>query len=149
MSKSDRAGLTMEAGDTQWSSGKAVDSPKFDRIRIAEIATGVGDPQCYRGKAGRPPRFKMGDSVRVKDLPDIFYNQTPGYTRGVVGTVAAVVYESPVPEDEAWGHIDKAEWFYSLVFRQKDIWGDNTTDVNPKDTVQVEMPERWLEPAPF
>ncbi len=119
----------------------------YDRLRIAEMAEGVGDPQCYKGKAGGPPRFKVGDLLRVKDLPDVFYNQTPGYTRGVAGMVVSVVYESPTPEDEAWGNLDQAEWFYLLSFRHVDLWGDDDPDTNPNDTVQAEMPERWLEPA--
>ncbi|OGU36751.1 MAG: hypothetical protein A2199_02460 [Hydrogenophilales bacterium RIFOXYA1_FULL_63_33] len=119
----------------------------YDRLRIAEIAEGVGDPQCYKGKAGGPPRFKVGDQLRVKDLPDVFYNQTPGYTRGVAGTVLSVVYESPTPEDEAWGRINQAEWFYLVSFRHVDLWGADDPDTNPNDTVQAEMPERWLEPA--
>ncbi len=141
MNRNDPAGLPSECA------GKAVDSPLYDRLRIAEIAEGVGDPQCYKGKAGGPPRFKVGDRLRVKDLPDVFYNQTPGYTRGVAGTVVSVVYESPVPEDEAWGRIDQAEWFYLLSFRHADLWGDDDPDTQPDDVVQAEIPERWLEPA--
>ncbi len=146
MSKNDFAAY---AGgfDAPHCSGKATDSPLYDRLRIAEMAEGVGDPQCYRGKAGGPPRFKGGDRLRVKDLPDVFYNQTPGYTRGAVGTVVSVVYESPTPEDEAWGNLDHAEWFYLLCFRHADLWGADDPDANPNDTVQAEMPERWLEPA--
>lgn len=113
----------------------------------AERAKGVGDPQCYRGQAGGPPKFKVGDRLRVKDMQDLFYNQTPGYTRGATGVVELVCYESPPPEDEAWGHTDRAEWFYQLRFLQKDLWGDETPDANPNDTVQAEISERWLEPV--
>ncbi|WP_051079951.1 SH3-like domain-containing protein [Thioalkalivibrio thiocyanodenitrificans] len=128
-------------------SGKATGSPKFSHLQIAEIAAGVGDPQCYRGMAGTPPRFKVSDRLRVKDQPDIFYNQTPGYIRGIIGTVTEIAYESPAPEDEAWGHIDKVEWFYVLCFRHGDIWEDDSPDTNPNDTIQAQVSERWLEPA--
>lgn len=142
----DHIDIDMQDDDPQFT-GKAVDSPMYDRLRIAEMATGVGDPQCYRGKASGPPRFKVGDKLRVKDLQDIFYNQTPGYTRGAVGTVLSVVYESPPPEDEAWGNLDQAEWFYLVCFWHAELWGADDPDTNPNDTVQAEMPERWLEPA--
>lgn len=128
-------------------SGKASSSPKYNYLRVAEIAAGVGDPQCYKGKAGRPPRFKIGDRLRVKDQPDLFYNQTPGYIRGAVGTVEDIAYESPAPEDEAWGHIDKVEWFYVVCFRHEDLWDDDSPDTNPEDTIRTEVSERWLEPA--
>ncbi|BAU49239.1 nitrile hydratase subunit beta [Sulfurifustis variabilis] len=127
--------------------GKASSAPKYNYLRVAEIAAGIGDPQCYKGKAGRPPRFKIGDRLRVKDQPDLFYNQTPGYIRGAVGTVEDIAYESPAPEDEAWGHIDKVEWFYVVCFRHEDLWDDDSPDTNPDDTIRTEISERWLEPV--
>lgn len=115
------------------------------KVRYPELAMGVGDPQCYQGKSGTQPQFKAGDRLRVKNIPDLFYNQTPGYTRGKVGTVIAIAYESPAPEDEAWGHIDKAEWFYVLRFLNRDLWEEDA-DSNSNDSVQCEISERWLEP---
>ena len=114
-----------------------------NRQAQAEIAMGVGDPQCYTGKSGTLPRFKVGDRVRIKDLPELFYNQTPGYTRGKVGTVIAVAYESPAPEDEAWGHIDRPEWFYVMRFQHKDLCDDSDpADANSTDAVQCEISQR-------
>lgn len=114
------------------------------KFHFTEMAIGVGDPQCYKGKAVGRPKFKVGDRVKVMNLSDVFYTQTPTYTRGMPATVTDVVYESPAAEDEAWGHIDKPEWFYSLVFRQKDLWPDYP-DAYANDTLQAEISERWLE----
>ncbi len=116
-----------------------------DRTHHAKKATGKGDPQCFKGEAG-PAKFKVGDRVRIKDLPDIFYTRCQVYTRGAPATVAAVVYESPAPEDEAWDNTDKPEWFYSVIFRQKDLWPDYP-DTYANDTVETELSERWLEKA--
>ena len=41
------------------------------------------------------------------------------YTRGAIGTVVELVYESPAPEDEAWDNTDKSEWFYSINIQAK------------------------------
>jgi hypothetical protein len=117
-----------------------------DRGHHAAIATGKGDPQCFKGKAGGPPKFKVGDQVRIKDLPDVFYTRTQVYTRGAVGKVAVVTHESPAPEDEAWDHTDHSEWFYIVRFRQKDLWPEYP-DAFAKDTLQTEFSERWLERA--
>ncbi|MEW8029063.1 MAG: SH3-like domain-containing protein [Candidatus Thiodiazotropha sp.] len=118
--------------------------PHYDREHHVKKATGIGDPQCFKGEAGQP-KFKVGDKVRVRDLPDIFYNRTQVYTRGAPATVAELVYESPAAEDEAWDNTDKVVWFYSLVFKQKDLWPDYP-DAFANDTVETELPERWLEP---
>ncbi|HPQ26668.1 MAG TPA: nitrile hydratase subunit beta, partial [Gammaproteobacteria bacterium] len=88
--------------------------PHYDREHHAKKATGIGDPQCFKGEAGKA-KFKVGDRVRIRNLPDVFYTRCQVYTRGAVGTVTELVYESPAAEDEAWDNTDKPEWFYSVV----------------------------------
>lgn len=117
----------------------------YDREHHVKKATGIGDPQCFIGEAS-PAKFKVGDKVRVKELPDLFYTRTQVYTRGAVATVAELVYESPPAEDESWDNTDNPEWFYSLIFLQKDLWPEYP-DVYAKDTLETEIPEFWLEPA--
>ncbi len=118
---------------------------QHDRTHHAKMATGIGDPQCFKGKAGAA-KFKEGDHVRVRDLPDIFYTRTMTYTRGAVGTVVRLVYESPAAEDEAWDNTDHPVWFYSVVFRQKELWPEYS-DTFGNDTVETELPENYLESA--
>jgi len=118
---------------------------QHDRTHHAKMATGIGDPQCFKGKAGKA-RFKEGDRVRVRDLPDIFYTRTMTYTRGAAGTVTRLVYESPPAEDEAWDNTDHPEWFYSVVFKQKELWPEYP-DLYANDTVETELPEHYLEKA--
>jgi hypothetical protein len=117
----------------------------MSKTHHAEKAKGKGDPQMFTGEAG-PAKFKVGDRVRIKDLPDIFYTRCQVYTRGAVGTVAVVTHESPAPEDEAWGHVDKPEWFYIVRMRLMDLWSDYPATYS-NDSVQTEFSERWLEAA--
>ncbi len=92
-----------------------------------------------------PARFNVGDRVRVKDLPNLFYTRTQMYVRGVTGTIAARTYEDLIPEDEAWNRDDaRPEQFYIVRFRQKDLWEEYPFD---NDTLQTEFPDRWLEPV--
>lgn len=91
-----------------------------------------------------PARFNVGDRVRVKDLPNLFYTRTQMYVRGVSGTIAARTYEDLIPEDEAWNRDNaQREQFYIVRIRQKDLWEDYPFD---NDTLQTELPDRWLEP---
>ena len=119
--------------------------PHYDTTHHAKMATGIGDPQCFKGHAGKAG-FKVGDRVRIKDLPDLFYTRTMTYTRGAVGTIVRLVYESPAAEDEAFGNEDQAEWFYSIVFSQKELWPEYS-DTFSNDTLETEIPERYLESA--
>jgi len=120
--------------------------PHYDREHHVKKATGVGDPQCFKGEAGKP-KFKVGDTVRIKNLPDIFYTRTQMYTRGATAVVSRLVYESPPAENESWDNTELVEWFYSLVFKQKDLWPDYPGGAYPHDTVETELSERWLEKA--
>lgn len=117
----------------------------YDREHHVKKATGIGDPQCFKGEAS-PAKFKVGDKVRVKNLPDIFYSRSQIYTRGAEATINELVYESPPAEDESWDNTDNPEWFYSLIFRQKDLWPEYP-DAYANDTLETELSERWLEPV--
>src|SRR4051812_19199791 len=89
-----------------------------------------------------PARFNVGDRVRVKDLPNIFYSRTQLYVRGVTGTVVERTYEDMIPEDEAWNRDDaQPEQYYIVRFRQKDLWPEYPL---AHDTLQTEFSDRWL-----
>ncbi|OSC42881.1 SH3-like domain-containing protein [Mycobacterium decipiens] len=106
-------------------------------------AVGIGDPQIYAGKAGTP-KFKVGDPVLVRELPVVFYTRTPEYCRGAKGEIALVAYESPAPEDETWDREDaQPEWFYVVRFNLSQLFHGYTGTAT--DTLQTELPERWLE----
>ena len=117
--------------------------PHYDREHHVKKASGIGDPQCFKGEAPEA-MFKVGDKVRIKDLPDLFYTRTQGYTRGAEATVTELVYESPPAEDESWDNTENVEWFYSVVFDMKELWPDYH-DTFSSDTVETEIPEHYLE----
>lgn len=123
----------------------AGDPAAVERNEHHLAAVGKGDPQCYTGMAGEP-RFGVGDRVRVRGLPTIFYTRTQEYVRGARGTVVEVSYESVAPEDEAFARDDqKPEWVYIVRFRMADLWQPYTGCAS--DTLQTELPDRWLEAA--
>jgi hypothetical protein len=121
------------------------DGSQVRRNKHHREAAGVGDPQVFAGKAG-PARFAAGDRVRVRELPAMFYTRTPEYCRGAQGVIAEASYETPAPEDETWEVEDaQPEWMYIVRFNQSQLW-DNYTGPDT-DTLQTEIPERWLEAA--
>jgi thiocyanate hydrolase subunit beta len=135
----------LSAGLPDAAPGAAGDPAAVSRNEHHTTAVGKGDPQCYVGMAGNP-RFGAGDEVRVRELPTVFYTRTQEYVRGVRGTVVKVSYESLAPEDEAFDrHDQKPEWFYIVRFRMADLWEDYAGTAG--DTLQTELPERWLEPV--
>src|SRR5215813_14836854 len=101
-------------------------------------------PDARKNAGNAPARFKVGDRVRVKDLPNMFYSRTQMYARGVSGTIAARTYQDLIPEDEAFNRDGRLEQYYIVRFRQKDLWDEYPSE---KDTLQTEFPDRWLEPV--
>ena len=91
-----------------------------------------------------PARFKVGDRVRVRDLPNMFYSRTQMYARGVTGTIAACTYHDLIAEHEAFNWDGRIEQFYIVRFRQRDLWEEYPLE---NDTLQTELPDRWLEPV--
>lgn len=125
-----------------------------DTTRI-HTATGKSTSGKYINYGPKPPweptggiqpgRFKVGDRVRVKDLPAIFYTRTQMYVRNMTGTIAALTYPDLVPADEAWDRYDaKQEQYYIVRFKQKDLWAEYPFE---NDTLQSEYPDMWLEAA--
>jgi hypothetical protein len=90
-------------------------------------------------------RFNVGDRLRVKELPNMFYSRTQMYVRGVEGTIAARTYEDLLPEDEAWNR-DSAppERFYIVRFRQRDIWEGYEDRIGETLYGRTPEPERQL-----
>ena len=133
-------GKTLEARPKFEGDGSAV---KRNRHHIE--AVGKGDPQIYAGQAGQP-KFQVGDPVMVRELPALFYTRTPEYVRGATGEIAKVSYESPAAEDESWDRLDAPpEWFYIVRFNLSELWYGYTGTTT--DTLQTEIPERWLQAA--
>lgn len=91
-------------------------------------------------------KFKIGDRVKVLDMPSYFHTRTQGYTRGHTGTVVMLRPEWVIPEDEAWGRYEgRREPFYMVRFKLCELWDDyGGSDI---DTLESEFSEHWLEPA--
>jgi hypothetical protein len=91
-------------------------------------------------------KFKVGDRVKVRDMPSFFHTRTQGYTRGHTGTVVMLRPEWVIPEDEAWGRYEgRREPFYMVRFKLCELWDDYGGSYI--DTLESEFSEHWLEPA--
>jgi nitrile hydratase len=119
--------------------------PELRKELFGDDATTTDDPS-------EPPRFRPGESVRVKNYQTRMewrrpHIRTPGYVYGCVGEVERVCGIFPDPSFLAFGihgpfdSVPKAR-LYRVRFRQNDLWPEN--DGND-DVVEVELYEHWLE----
>lgn len=71
------------------------------------------------------PIFRVGDTVRVKDMPPAVHTRLPGYLRNRIGVVETVykgayLYADNVPTDG----ICTAQPVYLVKFKTRDLWDD-------------------------
>lgn len=92
-----------------------------------------------------PPRFAVGDPVRVRVAYPIGHCRTPFYFRGVTGVIERYCGGFPNPETGAYGRQGPNVHLYRVRARQVDTWPEYAG--NPMDTIEVEIYEHWLEPT--
>jgi nitrile hydratase len=91
-------------------------------------------------------KFVPDQRVRVRaDYPPGFL-RTPYYCRGKLGSVERVLPALVNAEEAGYGRVDgPRKVLYRVRFALRDLWPDYA---GPKhDTVEVEIPEHWIEPA--
>ena len=96
---------------------------------------------------GVASRFKPGDKVHVAErFPVKGHLRTPFYIRGKSGVVERICGQFGNPEELAQGEYNGSKKvLYRVRFDQKHVWPDYRG--NPKDTVEIEIFEHWLDPV--
>jgi hypothetical protein len=96
---------------------------------------------------GIASRFRPGEKVRVAArFPAKGHIRTPFYIRGKTGVVERICGQYRNPEELAFGKPGEPKRvLYRVRFDQTQVWPDYRG--NPKDKVEVEIFEHWLEPA--
>jgi nitrile hydratase beta subunit len=137
----------------------------FERILLEkgvitkeELASGqASSPLPQGGRAGgappqrplpapppNPPRFKVGDRLRAKNINPRTHTRLPRYVRGRFGTVAACLGAFEFADSLAQGRHDNNQHVYSVRFEGSELWGP---DAGPKDAVYIDLYESYVEAA--
>lgn len=90
------------------------------------------------------PRFKVGDTVVVKDFHTTKHTRCPRYVQGKKGVIILYHRNHVYPDFNAHGKGESPRPLYTVKFKAADLWGDVA---KPKDTVCVDLWESYLEPA--
>jgi nitrile hydratase subunit beta len=94
--------------------------------------------------AKAPARFKVGDSVRTKNIHPRTHTRLPRYARGRVGVVEALRGCHVFPDTVAIGNGEDPQWLYTVLFAGRELWGANA---DPSLKVSIEAFEPYLDPA--
>ncbi len=93
---------------------------------------------------GGAPRFRSGDSVRVRNLHSPGHTRLPGYVRGKLGIIARLHgihdFHDAAPEESP----NPPQPVYSVRFEAEELWGEAA---EPRQSLYLEMWQSYLEPA--
>ena len=88
--------------------------------------------------------FRVGDPVRVSDRSHNGHHRTPGYLKGMRGTVLRVHATFANPETRAYGASGLPERTRYLVdFPAREVWSSDEAD----GRILADVFEHWLEEA--
>lgn len=90
-----------------------------------------------------PPKYKIGDKVRMSLTAHQHHTRLPQYVRGMAGMVHAHHGAHIFPDLSAQG-IEVGQHLYSIVFNAQDLWPEVDS---PKDKVYLDLWESYFEPA--
>jgi nitrile hydratase len=92
------------------------------------------------------PRFRPGDSVRVRFADPPGHIRTPWYIRGHTGVIERLCGIYGNPEELAYNRPGTPRQpLYRVRFRQSQVWPDYRGTAT--DTVDIEIYQHWLEPG--
>ena len=93
------------------------------------------------------PRFAPGERVAVAARHPGCHHRVPAYAKGRTGEIERLCGVFGNPESLAHGGDGRpAQPLYRVRFRADHLWGGRAE--RPGDTVEIEIYQHWLEPAP-
>lgn len=97
-------------------------------------------------ESSAPPRFEVGDTVRVDDRASLGHCRTPAFIRGQTGVVSAVQGAFRDPERLAYHRPGlPALVVYKVRFQQRDVWPGYAGSAI--DQIEVDIQDNWLSPS--
>ena len=97
---------------------------------------------------GESTAFALGEKVRVGSRAPIGHYRVPTYIRGKTGHVIKVIEPSLIDnEEEGYGrNAGNRRHYYRITVLMTEIWSDY--EGSPRDELQIEVYETWLELFP-
>jgi nitrile hydratase beta subunit len=89
------------------------------------------------------PRFKVGQTVRAKDIHPRGHTRLPRYVRGRTGVVERIQPAALLPDTNAHFLGENPQHVYGVGFDSTELWGDE----GERFTLHIDLFETYLEEA--
>lgn len=114
------------------------------KVTPEEYRANIRPWHAPKPEADVPPKFKLGDHVRARNMHPRGHTRLPRYIRGHVGTVERDLGVQRLPD--IW--VERQESIYSHVysvrFEARELWGPEATQ---RDAVYIDLWDAYLESA--
>jgi nitrile hydratase beta subunit len=90
------------------------------------------------------PRFRVGQTVRARNMHPTGHTRLPRYARGKAGTVDRDHGVYVFPDTNAHFLGEKPQHVYSVRFAARELWGEQAA---PRNAVYIDLWDDYLEPA--
>ncbi|NUX59049.1 nitrile hydratase subunit beta [Paraburkholderia youngii] len=90
------------------------------------------------------PSFKVGQTVRARNINPVTHTRLPRYARGKSGTIERDNGIFPFPETSVYSKGEKLQHTYLVRLSARELWGKQAS---PHDSVYIDLWDDYLEPA--
>ena len=91
-----------------------------------------------------PHRFKLGDTVRTRNINPTGHTRLPRYARSRVGVIERDHGAHVLADTNAHYHGECPERLYGVRFSARELWGDAA---RAGDSLHLDLWDRYLDPA--
>lgn len=119
--------------------------PPKQVLRAELVAAAISEGSSFSRTPTAPARFALGARVRTIAAQAQHHTRLPTYARGKVGIVERVHGAHVFPDTNAQGLGESPQWLYTVVFDEKELWGEQI--LKQQSAISVDAFEPYLEPA--
>jgi nitrile hydratase len=131
-----------EAASGKPAAGSIKQTPPLTADRVPAVALNRNIRSSRDPKI--PPRFKVNQRVRARNINPAGHTRLPRYARGKVGRIVIDHGVHAFPDTNAVGLGEKRQHVYSVRFTARELWGDQAT---AGDFVHLDLWDDYLERA--
>jgi nitrile hydratase subunit beta len=128
-------------GEDELASGKSARPPEPMRPLLArDVAAVLARGTPYARPISAPARFRLGESVRARNIHVSGHTRLPRYVRGRIGEIVRLHGAFVFPDSNAHGNGEDPQWLYTVAFTAAELWGKNENA-----SVNLDLWEPYLE----
>lgn len=135
-----RADLETRTRDRRAAGAAPVSKPELVDAMRAAIFGGLSPAR----PASQPPRFAVGEMVRIRLCAPPGHTRLPRSTRGRPAEVVRIGNAYVFPDANAHGLGEQPQHVYSVRLKARDLWG---ADADANQSLYFDSWESYLEPA--